>query len=609
MIKRIIFGMLCGITTGSIANDIGDSNLIEFPDRFYEERWDNNPIPVPLWKREYTAEERKAAKPIIIQAPDFYGDTYGDDFSATSPKSFDLKTKTPIVTPDKEILPYLDQLKNNEDFPEEYDQPGNVGLESTPGADSTKTEDMFSNRLVFDTTNYPNAPVVKIWFTKPGVSGSWICSGALVDPSVVLTSAHCVHDGNFNWYSRFNIIPAYNQRDRSSIINEKPFGSTYATVATAWGYSFVPFNMGSDIAMLRLNRPVGTLTGWLGYGTGTYCDILTDNDYTTAGYPGHDTRSDHCLVYDGSQMVTAHGTFDYCSNGMAYTYSHITCGGQSGSNYWDTSGYHTRATVTGYTGRDEGIAAIIDRHEFDEIKKFENNSLTSTPNLAALGTKVNGSLLGRPEIKVQPGANLQDLRFRLVNMSNTSFSGTVIANFYLSTNKTISNTDVSLGTYKWSSINLNSKKGANLYLNNPPKIPATTPTGYYFIGVQVNGVPGEVELTNNITGFEDVAIVQNVTTNIPSYSSSTNYVTIPIVNVDGHAYSATMRLESSNPPFLFTLRTLVKIDDSNIGKEGTARYTSHDQILHLPKLLVNGREYEARLYYTGNGWLKLTYLK
>jgi V8-like Glu-specific endopeptidase len=140
-------------------------------------------------------------------------------------------------------------------------------------------------------TTYPSSTVGKLYFrNQSGVS--YICSGSMIKPGVVLTAGHCVHNGNGSssgWYNSFTFVPGYS---RSGSTETRPFGTwsgwASARTSSAWfsGGGTVP-NVG-DWALIVFNkdatgRRIGDYTGYLGY----LYPSLIGRHMTVLGYPAN----------------------------------------------------------------------------------------------------------------------------------------------------------------------------------------------------------------------------------------------------------------------------------------------------------------------------------
>lgn len=140
-------------------------------------------------------------------------------------------------------------------------------------------------------TTYPTRTVGKLFFKKQN-GASYMCSGSMIKPGVVVTAGHCVHSGNGSatgWYNSFQFIPGYR---KVGAVDTRPYGTwtSYASVrtSTTWfsGGGGVP--NARDYAIIVFNRNasglnIGNYTGWLGYQTG----MMIGRQNSVLGYPGN----------------------------------------------------------------------------------------------------------------------------------------------------------------------------------------------------------------------------------------------------------------------------------------------------------------------------------
>lgn len=229
--------------------------------------------------------------------------------------------------------PYVSTAGEDQRFKEYEPPPENepryyekaiCGVDGRKRINPTKTPPF--KKIVKLQVRYPNSP-----------KDSFICTGALVGPRMVLTCGHCVYNSSRGGWAKFvEVIPGLN-------LAEKPYGSQYASRLhsnTAWTGKR-DFN--HDWAIVEL--PDTTLTkrvGYMGYGYWPDSQILGRN-VNTAGYPGDkcpdgSTPGQGRKCPDGSwnkgtTMWKDYGKIDSVKTNT-FHYQLDSFGGQSGSPVW-----------------------------------------------------------------------------------------------------------------------------------------------------------------------------------------------------------------------------------------------------------------------------------
>jgi V8-like Glu-specific endopeptidase len=196
--------------------------------------------------------------------------------------------------------------------------------------------------------HYPYRAVGKLFFEEPG-EGSFICSGAVIRPRLILTAGHCVHKGSGGAggnFTRFLFVPAYH--DGQAPLQAWNWTWVITTNSWATGNGNVP-NPG-DWAIIEVEdrrfeggmKRIGDVTGTFGYRT----NALLPNHTKKIGYPaGFDNG-------EVMHQVDSQGSADGGQNTVLYG-SDMT-GGSSGGPWIENFGVRS----VGQTG---GIDALPNR--------------------------------------------------------------------------------------------------------------------------------------------------------------------------------------------------------------------------------------------------------
>ena len=190
-------------------------------------------------------------------------------------------------------------------------------------------------------SNTKIAPYKSIVYLNVIINGNQAAgTGTLIDNTTVLTAAHVVYNVETNtWASSVTVYPGKNKET-------EPYGSTTASKIVIYpGYnstgSYIPKY---DLAIIKLNKPLGVKTGYLSISS----SISTGNNVSISGYPidlssGYNSPS----MYRGDGAVTSI-TSDFIK------YNVDTSGGQSGSAVLNSSnnivGVHIKADGNNNTG-------------------------------------------------------------------------------------------------------------------------------------------------------------------------------------------------------------------------------------------------------------------
>lgn len=176
-------------------------------------------------------------------------------------------------------------------FPVAEVSPESLPVGVTPEDIGTRRTPFSSSRLVPSDARlvYPYRAVGKLFFQKPGV-GSFICSGAVLRPRLILTAGHCVHGGSGGaggFYRSFLFVPAYHN-------GQAPYQAwnwRWVITTASWATSNGSVPNKADFAIIEVEdrkfgsqvKRIGDVVGWFGYRT----NALVNNHTKKLGYPGN----------------------------------------------------------------------------------------------------------------------------------------------------------------------------------------------------------------------------------------------------------------------------------------------------------------------------------
>lgn len=183
----------------------------------------------------------------------------------------------------------------------------------------------------FNLTNYPMRTVVRLQFHKDTTKN--ICTGMIVSPCMVLTSAICTNSfgtplRNFYAFDSIRVCPAFNNGSPqaslpSSVVKKIYIFKKYYRNAT-W----------DEMALLELKDPIGLQTGWTGIGFNSNTNFTAGNVYHKFSYPASYQYNDSSKYYNGDTLYYNYGTISENPSSLLVSSSEATgIAGQGGSTF------------------------------------------------------------------------------------------------------------------------------------------------------------------------------------------------------------------------------------------------------------------------------------
>lgn len=325
-------------------------------------------------------------------------------------------------------------------------------------------------------SSFPWSTQVQIVYTD--TRGNFkLGSGTMIDPYHVITAGHCVHEGNSGgWMVSTRIYPAWDGDDDA-------FGNadwSSLTTFTGWTTNSDP---DQDIALIRCDRPVGLLTGWLNLWYGVDADFGSSNLFNMAGYPDNFS----CFSGAPNQLTYGFGSFDTVNPAQLISAVSWSCDarGMDGAGVYRIIGgnryvygvqrYHSTFLNWSYVKR-----TLASEYNYFTGSFMPSAYPNGSPRFVPL--QVRASHSGSSVIS---GTALSSMTYTIGNASYTHHGPTTLdVAVYLSTDETITTGDTLLQTHAFQYV-FNGLTTVDVEVQVPPTIPQSVPDGSYYLGIIV----------------------------------------------------------------------------------------------------------------------------
>ena len=340
--------------------------------------------------------------------------------------------------------------------------------------------------IVDNPEDYPWRVNCKLYMTFGGTH-HYVASGVLIDPMHVLTAGHCVYDNEngYGWADSICVVPGYEFFNR-------PYGDASAVQLHSWSGWTNNANYDYDMGVIDLDRPIGSMTGWHGYGYNNN-SFFENNTFHNPGYPAESP-------YNGQYMYYWYGTYDDVSTYLLY-FNKYCYGGQSGSGSYfiDNSNRIVYAELSHRQwlfGWKTGQVRITS-NKFSGIQTIIYDDTPSSFDLIPLDVNTE-------PVTIQAGNQLTSTDYYVHNYSSASWSGTVPVTVYLSTNDNISQSDTPIQNHSFTH-SFGPKSSVRVNVSTPPTIPINTTAGDYYIGIILD--ISDYNTDNNDTDGQDASFI------------------------------------------------------------------------------------------------------
>ncbi len=345
-----------------------------------------------------------------------------------------------------------------------------------------------------DPTLYPNRTACKVVsIFDDGNGGDYVISssGVMIDAETVLTAGSAVYwrPDNLGWAREVFVYPGFDGNGLWSTGTGtfQNFGMARTTDLLTDVNWVVSGDQSRNVGALRLDRAVGFLTGWALPDSSETCEADRLRIYESHGYPASCSLA---LLQEWSYI------FDGCTGDQRFFASPDQCGvkltyGFEGAGVCYDSGFlrSVRGVLTRRTTGGNNYAAMLWPAMGTQLETFVASSRGSTFDLQALNVRIDTGLVA--------GQAIGTVDFLAANATNANpANATYTYRVYLSTDGNVTSGDRFLGTRTFTR-DFGAFSTYRVSFGDVV-VPANTPTGYYHLGVILDGAT-DADSSNNDT--------------------------------------------------------------------------------------------------------------